>query len=66
MHKLNEKGLENAAKISAAFNELLVKLQDICYPGREYSITLTKLEEAAFFAKKSMASLEANQEKIVA
>jgi hypothetical protein len=64
VHRLNERGMVCANQIAAAFNELLEKLTMIC-PGnqREFSIVKTKLEEAAFFAKKSMAKLPENQEE---
>lgn len=55
VHILSSEGLDKAQEIAAAFDDLLTKLETLCSPGREFSITKTKLEEAAFFAKKSMA-----------
>ena len=55
-HKLSEAGFKKARAIAQAFDDCLEKLKELCPEGREFSITKTKLEEAAFFAKKSMAS----------
>lgn len=60
-HKLNEHGIEQAQDIAIQFSCLLNQLTSICPPGREFSIVKTKLEEAAFFAKKSIANLPDNQ-----
>ena len=61
VHRLNEDGLKKADEIAAAFNNCLNQLRSLCVEGREFAIVKTKLEEAAFFAKKSMASAAANQ-----
>lgn len=61
-HKLNAQGQSKAQAIASDFNDLLFKLSFYTEPGREASIMRTKLEEAAFYAKKSMASNDANQE----
>jgi len=61
VHSLNEEGIKKANEIRNLFDELLTKLSDLCPPGREYSLVKTKLEEASFFAKKSMAGFEPNQ-----
>lgn len=63
-HKLNSQGQTKAIDIAQAFDELLSTLRDLCPENtREFSITKTKLEEACFYAKKSMAMKEDNQEK---
>lgn len=62
VHILNEQGIEKAIKIRNVFDVALNSLLHLCTPGRELSIAKTKLEEACFFAKKSMASQEINQE----
>lgn len=62
VHKLNDAGLVKAEYIADAFNNLLAELTDILPDGREFSIVKTKLEEAAFFAKKAMANVAGNQE----
>lgn len=61
VHLLNEHGLSKATEIGEAFSALLDKLQSVCDPGREMAIVVTKLQEAAFFAKRSVAVNPANQ-----
>ncbi len=61
-HQLNEEGKQKAQEIADTFQELLDNLKTLCYePSREFSIVKTKLEEACFFAKKSMAVRTENQ-----
>ena len=60
-HTLNRDGLAKAKLIAAALDECLVKLEGLCPVSREFSIARTKLEEAGFFCKKSMASLPEHQ-----
>lgn len=55
VHLLNEGGIRRAKEIALAFDGLLNHLKDLCPEGRELAIVKTKLEEASFFAKKSMA-----------
>jgi hypothetical protein len=61
VHILNDEGIAKANLIKSMFNAFLDELQERCGPGREFSIVKTKLEEACFFAKKSMANQEVNQ-----
>jgi RAB protein geranylgeranyltransferase component A len=61
VHKLNEAGSAKAQAIADLFNVLLSDLSEMCPDGRELAIVKTKLEEAAFFAKKAMAKDPANQ-----
>lgn len=67
VHILNDNGNAKAKGIARAFDSLLLTLNELCLgdsnglPSREFSIVRTKLEEAAFFAKKAMASLPQNQ-----
>lgn len=64
VHKLTEDGLAKAAFIAESFDSLVDALATVCPQStREFSIVKTKLEEAAFFAKKSMAAEPANQQK---
>jgi hypothetical protein len=62
VHKLNNAGLDKAYEIAAAFDALVNRLAPICPAGRELAIVRTKLEEAAFFAKKAMANVQENQQ----
>jgi hypothetical protein len=62
VHMLNDVGKKRAADIAESFNNLLMALSGHCPDGREMAIVRTKLEEAAFFAKKSMANVPENQQ----
>ena len=62
VHKLNAVGLVKAKKIAEAFDALLEEVLPFCHGSRESAIMKTKLEEACFFAKKSMAVDSMNQE----
>lgn len=65
VHRLNEVGLAQADAMAKAF-EALVTALDGCGMGhnvRYRALVMTKLEEAAFFAKKSMASDPHYQER---
>lgn len=62
VHMLNETGKGKARLIAESFDALLTDLSDLCGVCREMSIVKTKLEEACFFAKKSMANQPENQQ----
>lgn len=62
VHKLNERGFATAREIASNFDNLLSYLTENCPAGRELSIVRTKLEEACFFAKKSIANVKENQQ----
>ena len=56
VHILTEAGILKAEILAKLFDELLNTLtMHHCPNNREFSIVKTKLEEACFFAKKSMA-----------
>jgi len=59
-HKLNDNGFAEVRKmkvtLATAVSEVLTQLPD----GREKSIFLTKIEEAVFFAAKSLAQKDEN------
>lgn len=61
-HKLCEDGQERAKIIAIVFEELVVELDRHFYDQRTKAICMTKLEEACFFAKKSMALNPDNQD----
>lgn len=56
VHKLSDFGLSKMEEISYAFDHALTTISNICPDGREMSIVRTKMEEACFFAKKSLAN----------
>jgi phage FluMu protein Com len=47
--------------VATHFTILLEGLEEICPKGRELSIVRTKLEEASFYAKKSLVHFEGNR-----
>ena len=56
VHKLTESGTAKANAIARDFEVLLMQLEELCdTQSREFSLVKTKLEEACFYAKKSMA-----------
>ena len=57
VHMLNDNGKVEAKIIADAFNELLDKLVNCVPEGRYLAIVRTKLEEACFYAKKGMATI---------
>lgn len=61
VHRLNETGMDKAKQIASHFDTLLESLKEITPVCREMSIVKTKLEEACFFAKKSIANESSNQ-----
>ena len=66
VHALNDDGMNKAKAIAEDFSNLVSKLEAILGDGvksREFSLVKTKLEEAAFFAKKAMAVQAENQKK---
>jgi hypothetical protein len=56
---LSNEGLDHVTAIAESFTQLLQILENICPKGRELSIVRTKLEEASFYAKKSLVAMEA-------
>lgn len=62
VHLLNAKGIQHAQHIAGGFSNFLTYLESLCGDtGREMALVRTKLEEAAFFAKKAMASRPEHQ-----
>lgn len=56
VHMLNDIGRVKAGSIAKVFDAAVAELEQLCPSSREWSIVLTKLEEACFFAKKAMAN----------
>lgn len=59
VHRLNEEGIARAGHVAAAFQDLLSTLDVITPPERDgwaWALMRTKLEEACFYAKKSLAA----------
>jgi hypothetical protein len=64
VHRLNEDGMKKADRISDIFEKAYNDLSTVCtIDSREFKIVQQKLEEACFFAKKSMAMVPKNQAK---
>lgn len=62
VHILNLAGAKKAKTIAEKFDTILTELTPIIgIAGRYPALVRTKLEEAAFFAKKAMAILPENQ-----
>lgn len=55
-YKYNDEGQARAGAIAEDFDKLLSSLLMLCPESRELAICKTKLEEACFFAKKSLAN----------
>lgn len=62
-HLLNERGLAAASAIGQVFSDALDKIEALVPSGRERALVTTKLQEAAFFAKRAIAVDPANQIK---
>ena len=61
VHILNDEGIEKDKAIAELFNGFLSTLYSMCPSNSEFAVVRTKLEEACFFAKKSMATALINQ-----
>lgn len=61
VHMLNGQGKARAQEMALKFSELLTWCKSVGEPGREQALVATKLEEACFFAKKSLAIKVENQ-----
>lgn len=62
VHLLNDEGIRKAQEVASTLSMALDDLEIICgKDGREMAIVRTKLQEAAFFAKRAMAVRPENQ-----
>ena len=62
VHMLNDRGKRRAVEIAEIFSTLLYSLEVIVSANsRNMSIVKTKLQEAAFYAKRQMAEQKENQ-----
>ena len=62
VHMLNDQGKVKANDIAELFSNLLYGLENMMPANsRNMSIVKTKLQEAAFFAKREMAEQKENQ-----
>lgn len=62
VHLLNESGIAKATAIAETFSRCLSDIEGHCGgDGREMAIVKTKMQEAAFFAKRAMAVRPENQ-----
>lgn len=73
VHKLNDAGFAKATKMAVSFENFYSELHKTIFnntngtapdwQGREWSIVKTKLEEACFYAKKTLANQAENTNK---
>lgn len=62
VHLLNAAGLDKARALGESFSRLLTEVEEMIPPGRERALVTTKLQEAAFWAKRGMAIDVTNQD----
>lgn len=62
VHRLNSLGMTRAEAIAEEFSRLMTALDTLCPASREKSLVVTKLQEAAFWAKRAIAVIPENQE----
>lgn len=63
VHILNELGLEKAKQLAEQFENVLKYVEEAAEPSRELSLFMTNLEQACFYAKKSICLTEKYQKK---
>ena len=64
VHLLNPQGIKKAEALAEVFSVALSGIEALCGPeGREMAIVKTKMQEAAFFAKRAMAIRVENQKE---
>lgn len=60
-YPLNDKGLKKSEELTEAFSQLMDKLNELCPNDVRLATAKTRLEEASFWARKSMASAPENR-----
>lgn len=55
VHVLTDRGLALATEIAEVFSDTLERIEALVPAGRERALVVTKLQEAAFYAKRGMA-----------
>lgn len=63
VHVLNDEGLAKAQVLANLFSEMLDTIDRMIPAGRERALVATKMQEAAFFAKRGIALDPNNQAK---
>lgn len=53
-HKPSPRGLEQITKLRQHFSDTARLVKEVCPPGREQSIAITKLEELAMWAVRAV------------
>lgn len=66
VHRLNKDGFAKAEELAQEFSKLASFIEQNVPEGRERSITMTHLQDAAFHAKRGIAEIPAHQEEAVA
>ena len=61
IYNLNDNWRLKAGEITNGFSQLLDLIDSIVPAGRERALVVTKLQEACFWAKRSLAQLPENQ-----
>ena len=61
-HRLNETGVEKTIEIASLFHQLEKHLTRFCPSSREFSLVITKLQEAKMWAVLAISQSTENQE----
>lgn len=64
-HKLNDQGFSEVNTFKRDMNRVAKEVLKYLPEGRDRSIFITKMEEAAFFGTRAIASKEGNYSEII-